>query len=188
MHLSDPQVGVAQLSRVVSHALRHEPWLYELELDGDGWAQVGQVLDALRAKGGEWLSVDRGSLERMIDASSKRRYELEGERIRALYGHSIPGLIRKTPARPPERLFHGTAPQTWVLIRADGLRPMRRQYVHLSVDRDTAAEVGRRKSPKPVILTVAGAGAHAAGVVFYEGNAMVWLADLIPPNFIELAE
>lgn len=26
-----------KLSRAVSHALRHEPWLYELELDGEGW-------------------------------------------------------------------------------------------------------------------------------------------------------
>ena len=29
------------LSRVVSHALRHEPWLYELELDEDGWVGGG---------------------------------------------------------------------------------------------------------------------------------------------------
>ena len=26
------------LSRAVSHALRHEPWLYELEFDEGGWA------------------------------------------------------------------------------------------------------------------------------------------------------
>ena len=30
----------ADLSEAVSHALRHEPWLYELELDDAGWAPV----------------------------------------------------------------------------------------------------------------------------------------------------
>lgn len=37
-----------KLSRAVSHALRHEPWLYELELDGEGWTSVDDLLQALR--------------------------------------------------------------------------------------------------------------------------------------------
>jgi putative RNA 2'-phosphotransferase len=31
------------LGRVLSHALRHEPWLYELELDADGWVAVAAL-------------------------------------------------------------------------------------------------------------------------------------------------
>jgi putative RNA 2'-phosphotransferase len=181
-------VDLVDLSRVVSHALRHGPWRYELELDEDGWAQVDEVLDALRAKGGDWVSVDRRSLERMIASSTKRRHELQGNRIRALYGHSLPGLIKRTPAQPPAQLFHGTAPETLSSIRAEGLRPMRRQYVHLSINTDTAIAVGRRKSSDPVILCVDVAGAHAAGAVFYEADEMVWLADQIPPNFIKIAD
>jgi putative RNA 2'-phosphotransferase len=44
----------ADLSRLVPHALRHQPWLYELELDADGWAPVGQLIEAIREHGGEW--------------------------------------------------------------------------------------------------------------------------------------
>jgi putative RNA 2'-phosphotransferase len=181
-------VSDVDLSRAVSHALRHEPWLYETELDGEGWAQVDQLVGALREKGGDWTSVDRASLERMITSSTKRRHELVDNRIRALYGHSLAGLIKKTISRPPARLFHGTAPKTWGLIREEGLRPMGRQYVHLSVDIDTATAVGRRKSPNPVILAVNAAGAAVSGVAFYEGNDMVWLADHVPPSFIEPAK
>ncbi|WP_276202955.1 hypothetical protein [Jiangella muralis] len=36
------------LTRVVSHALRYEPWLYELELDDESWAPVDQLLATLR--------------------------------------------------------------------------------------------------------------------------------------------
>jgi RNA:NAD 2'-phosphotransferase (TPT1/KptA family) len=32
------------LPRKVSHALRHEPWLYELEVDAAGWVCLDQLL------------------------------------------------------------------------------------------------------------------------------------------------
>ncbi|SEE47265.1 RNA 2'-phosphotransferase [Jiangella alba] len=38
------------LTREISHALRHEPWLYELELDDEGWVPVDQILAGLREK------------------------------------------------------------------------------------------------------------------------------------------
>lgn len=178
----------ADLSKVVSHALRHEPWLYELELDEEGWAPVDQLIAALREKGGDWESVDRDALERMLASATKRRHQLDGDRIRALYGHSLPGSIHKRPAAPPARLFHGTAPETWAVVQADGLLPMRRQFVHLSVDRETALMVGRRKSAVPVLLMIDAAAAVAAGTTFYEGNELVWLADRVPARFIAPAE
>ncbi len=180
-------VSDTDLSRAVSHALRHEPWLYELELNEEGWVPVDQLLAALREKGGSWVSVDRADLERMLSMATKNRYELEGDRIRALYGHSLPGRLQKRLVTPPARLFHGTAPQAWPSIEAGGLSPMGRQYVHLSVDRETAFAVGRRKSDAPVILEVDAAAASAAGIGFYEGSDLVWLAYEIPSRYIAVS-
>ena len=56
--------------------------------------------------------------------------------------------------------------------------------MHLSVDRETAHAVGRRKSRTPVILRIDAAAAGNAGVVFYAGNDKGWLADRIPPEFV----
>ena len=61
---------------------------------------------------------------------------------------------------------------------------MRRQYVHLSVDSAMAAEVGRRKAGRPVILRILAAQAHEHGVRFYVGNEKVWLADVVPATFV----
>jgi putative RNA 2'-phosphotransferase len=180
-------VGDADLSRAVSYALRHEPWLYEIELDEEGWAPVDHLVEALRTRGGNWALVDRASLERMMASATRRRHELDGARIRALYGHSLAGQIRKSPTHPPARLFHGTAQETWSLIGEEGLRPMGRQYVHLSVDLDTATAVGLRKSATPVVLVVDAVKAAASGVAFYEGNDLVWLADGVPSRFVEVA-
>lgn len=177
-------VSRESLSRLVSYALRHEPWVYELELDDEGWVGVDDLLTAIREKGADWATVDRGQLAGMIESSPKRRFEFDGERVRALYGHSLPGRIAKLPAAPPEVLFHGTSPSAWVQIRRAGLRPMGRQYVHLSVDIATATAVGRRKSPRPIVLRIDAAAASSAGVVFYLGNEMVWLASRVPAEFI----
>lgn len=181
--LSDPLVS---LSRVVSHALRHEPWLYELELDEAGWVPVAELLQALRGVGPACERVDRDDLVRMLASSSKRRHEIDGDRIRALYGHSVPGRILKVEAEPPDVLFHGTSPQAWESVRVQGLAPMGRQYVHLSVDVATAVEVGRRKSSTPVVLRVRSREACEQGVRFWRGNEMVWLADVVPAGFIKV--
>lgn len=128
--------------------------------------------------------MDRDDLVRMGASSSKRRYEIKGDRIRALYGHSVPGHIAKVEAAPPERLFHGTSPRVWEVIRVEGLRPMGRQYVHLSVDVATAEQVGRRKASTPVVLSVRAGEACERGVRFLRGNEMVWLAEVVPAEFI----
>ena len=175
---------LSDLSRAVSHALRHEPWLYELELDEEGWASVESILVAFRKERSEWVDLGEADLAGMIESSSKRRHEIKDGRIRAVYGHSLAGKLKRTPATPPDVLYHGTAPDVVPLIVSSGLLPMGRQYVHLSVDEATAAEVGRRKARKPTILRVRAAEANAKGVRFYEGNEKVWLAEAVPAEFI----
>lgn len=172
------------LSKAVSHALRHEPWLYELEIDDEGWTPIEDVLAALWKQREDWSELTEVDLARMIETSSKRRHEIQDDRIRALYGHSIAGKLKKTSAPPPDVLYHGTAPATVPAIESLGLLPMKRQYIHLSVDEATAKEVGRRKAKHPTILRVMAADAHAAGIHFYEGNEKVWLADQMPQEFI----
>jgi putative RNA 2'-phosphotransferase len=177
-------VKLDELSRVLSHALRHEPWLFELELDDDGWAPLHAVLAALRAHREDWQELSMADIERVIKCPGKRRHEILGEHIRALYGHSVPGRLRREPATPPAVLFHGTSVVAAKVILRDGLSPMSRQYVHLSADAATALEVGRRKSGVPVLIEVAARLASESGVAFFIGNQKVWLADVVPSRFI----
>ena len=173
-----------KLNRVMSHALRHEPWLYELELDDEGWTDVEVLLLALRRETPSWSALSERDLLDVIASSSKQRHEMAAGRIRALYGHSLPGKLRRTAAEPPDQLFHGTSPEAVIQILENGLMPMGRQYVHLSVDQAMADAVGGRKAKSPIILTVRAHDAWAAGVPFYAGNDKVWLADHVPPAFL----
>lgn len=184
--MSSKPLDLARVSRAVSHALRHEPWLYELELDDQGWTDVEALLAALRLEQRAWASLGVQHLMAMMESSSKRRYELASGKIRALYGHSMPERLLRVPAAPPERLFHGTAPAVVPDIQKSGLLPMGRQYVHLSTNRDEAVAVGKRKAPVPVILSVRAHDAWKDDVAFYSGNERVWLADRVPWTYIEM--
>ena len=82
--------------------------------------------------------------------------------------------FRSSVSESPPRLF------VWA--------PMGRQYVHLSVEVETARAVGQRKAAQPVILAVAAQAASRSGVALYAGNAMVWLADRVPAQFISLID
>jgi putative RNA 2'-phosphotransferase len=179
---------LSSLSRAVSHALRHEPWLYELELDDEGWTSVQNILTALRQRQAEWADVSENELAHMIEMSSKRRHEIRDGKIRSLYGHSIAVKFTGTPTTPPDMLFHGTDLNVVPLIKSSGLLSMKRQYVHLSTDEETAKQVGRRKAKQSAILRVMAKEAHANGVSFYQGNEKVWLAYKVPTEFIAFDE
>ncbi|TFE19415.1 RNA 2'-phosphotransferase [Cohnella luojiensis] len=67
-----------------------------------------------------------------------------------------------------------------------GLKPMGRQFVHLSKEREIALMVGRRKDTTPVLLIINSEKACSAGISFYQGNHSVYLSDGIPPAYINL--
>nr|WP_281376528.1 RNA 2'-phosphotransferase [Actinomycetospora corticicola] len=164
------------MSKRMSRALRHEPARIGIELDDEGWTSV----EALVAV----LGVTRADVEDVVHHGSKPRYELDGGRIRARYGHSVAGRVELPVADPPAVLFHGTGPTTAGAVREEGLRPMGRQYVHLSGDEATARQVGARHGGVPVVFVVDAAAAAEAGVVFRRGNDDTWLVAGIGPEFL----
>lgn len=173
-----------RLSKTMARALRHAPQDYGLTLAEDGSVPLEDLLTGLRQRTA-WRDVSAADVEAVLARPGKKRFALEEGRIRAMYGHSVARRIERQPSPPPRYLYHGTAPATVAAIMDEGLRPMRRQYVHLSPDVETAELVGRRKANRPVILRVRATDAHAQDVRFYATCDRVWLADHVPPAFIE---
>lgn len=172
------------LSKEISYALRHAPWEYELEMDEGGWVSVEQLLDALH-KDDKWKDVLEKDLSIMIEKSEKKRHEISNGKIKAYYGHSVPMHIEKEKKIPPDVLYHGTARRFLTNIKEQGLVPKGRQYVHLSQDIETAQSVGLRHDKKPCILEINVKKAWEDGVTFYYGNEKVWLADVVPFQYIK---
>jgi putative RNA 2'-phosphotransferase len=173
------------LSKEVSYALRHNPKKYGLELEKQGWVDVGMLVLAL-SRQDRFKSLSIFDVEEMIRASEKKRHEICDGKIRALYGHSTHGKIAKEPTRPPDILYHGTAPRFVRSIFDIGLVSKNRQYVHLSEDVDTAEAVGKRRDINPVVLIIGAKGAWENGILFYSENDKIWLSDDIPAKYISL--
>lgn len=169
-------------SKFLSLVLRHDPGKIGLTLDANGWVPVAMLLDHLPPS----LHVDRAVLERVVETNDKKRFVLsdDGQSIRAAQGHSVAVDLALTPLMPPEILFHGTAEATLPILRGEGLKPMKRNHVHLSSDEATARKVGMRHG-RPAILTVQSGAMYAAGLAFYLSDNGVWLTSHVPVSYID---
>jgi len=172
-----------QLSKKMSFALRHKPEQCGLKLDKEGYTNVNGLLEYLHSIK-RFCDVSLQDIKNTINNTNKKRFELNGDNIRAYYGHSCAQKIEKIATQPPKVLYHGTSREAAEKILKEGIKPQNRQYVHMSTDLETATKVGARKDPKPIILVVDTENATKDGLKFYLGNETTWLSDYIPPQYI----
>ncbi|MFC4059316.1 RNA 2'-phosphotransferase [Planomonospora corallina] len=168
------------ISKYLARHLRHRPERIGIELDPHGWVEIDVLLAAAAEHG---FPISRAELDEVVAGNDKRRYVIEGGRIRASQGHSVPVDLDLPVCEPPAFLYHGTVARNLVAIRAEGLRPMGRHHVHLSPDRETATRVGARRG-RPVVLAVDAGAMRAAGHEFRRSANGVWLTGHVPPPFI----
>ena len=175
-------MNTTQISKLISLVLRHHPERLGLTLDDHGWADMKALIKAIHAI----QPFDMEQLEIIVQTDNKQRYAFSPDkaRIRANQGHSIPVDLELIPRTPPAILWHGTGERYVSAIMREGLKPMGRQYVHLSADSDTAMKVGRRHG-RPVLFTVDAARMAVDGLLFYRSENGVWLADAVPPQYLK---
>lgn len=163
--------------------LRHKPESAGITLTPQGWADVSKLLRGMKQAG---YPLTPEELEKIVAEDSKQRYSFNEKHtcIRANQGHSVQVDVGLKEAVPPEILWHGTAEKTAGIIRKEGLKAMSRLYVHLSADEETARKVGARHG-KPVIFRVKAGEMHRAGYTFRLSENGVWLAESVPPAYLE---
>ncbi|MFJ4243095.1 RNA 2'-phosphotransferase [Streptomyces iakyrus] len=169
-----------KVSKYLSKHLRHQPERIGLTLDEAGWVEIDTLIAAATAHG---FRFTRDELDHVVTTNDKRRFAVEGTRIRASQGHSVDVDLGLAPGTPPAHLYHGTVARSLDAIRAEGLRPMNRHAVHLSPDRETATRVGARRG-QPVVLGVDASAMHADGHVFHVSANGVWLTQAVPPRYL----
>ncbi|AKK00371.1 RNA 2'-phosphotransferase [Pseudomonas chlororaphis] len=174
-----------ETSKFLSYVLRHEPQAIGLQLDGEGWADIGSLIAGAACDG---RSLDIALIQAVVDSSDKKRFSLseDGLRIGAVQGHSNASVrIQYIEKEPPALLYHGTATRFLDSIREKGLIAGSRHHVHLSQDMPTAIAVGQRYG-KPVVLEVEALRMHQQGFSFFQADNGVWLTDHVPANFLSM--
>lgn len=171
-----------KISIYMSKLLRHQPELGGLIIDTQGYTSVESLLYA--------LNITKEELDFIVFSDKKGRYSynLSGDKIRANQGHSIPYVkIDFAEYIPVGPLYHGTALKSLDSIMQSGLQPKSRNLVHLSMDMNTAYNVGMRHAKKEdnlVILEVDAVRMYADGGHFYISENNVVLADSVDVNYL----
>ena len=170
-----------KISKFLSLVLRHKPESIGLNLDNQGWADIGELIRCAH-KRNQPLTIN--TIEDVVKNNDKQRFTIseDGKRIRANQGHSIKVDLGLEEKEPPEYLFHGTATRFLDSIKEKGLKSSGRNHVHLSTDYTTAVKVGKRHG-KPVIIKVDTADMFKNNYKFYLSENGVWLTESVPPVF-----
>ena len=102
------QMRNEELSKIISHALRHKPEDYNLKLSKDGWVSLDELVSNIKNKVVEYSNLKSDDIIKLISEATKRRHEIKEGQIRALHGHSIEIKTTNRPLMPPAKLFHAT--------------------------------------------------------------------------------
>jgi putative RNA 2'-phosphotransferase len=175
---------IIQTSKFLSLVLRHRPELIHLNMDTNGWVDVDELIN--NANKYKKMRLTKETLMEVVKKNDKQRFIIDAEKnkIRANQGHSISIDLALEPQTPPDELYHGTADRFLKSIMENGIKPMSRQYVHLSRTEEIAETVGKRHG-KPVVLKINTKAMYEQGHTFYLSENKVWLVDYVPKGYIK---
>lgn len=156
--------------------LRHKPEEANLDMDKNGWVKVKQLLSNTNITMDELIDV--------VENNNKKRFIFNDTqtKIRANQGHSISVDVELQEKQPPTFLYHGTASKTINLLYKNGIKKMDRNHVHLSIDEDTAKNVGSRHGT-PLILRIDTKQMFDDGIKFYLSENGVWLTEFVDSKY-----
>lgn len=182
-----------QVSKFLSLLLRHKPEILGFTIDSDGFASTPlSELVSLMSQQPKYHDLMVQDIITLVAEDQKGRYEIVGDRIRALYGHSIPvSLLEEntlTVDETPEFLYHGTAPKSVDSIFSNGMISGGRVYVHLSDNLERATSVGKRHSPHPVIIKINAREFVKDGNAVKKAGKDTYISDPIKPKYLSILE
>ena len=169
-----------KVSKYMSYLLRHNP--ENLRMDRHGFVDLEKLLGKLK----ERFKIDKKIISEIVEESNRKRFEIVGNRIRALYGHTIPAKLELEEDKVTKVFYHGTTPHAVAEILRVGLKPMKRRWVHLSPTIEIATEVGLRRTKNPIVLEINAEAARKNDVRFYKATDKVYVCDAVLPRYIRI--
>ncbi|MGN1030267.1 MAG: RNA 2'-phosphotransferase [Butyricicoccaceae bacterium] len=175
------------ISIYLCYLLRHHPEEAELEMDRHGWVSTRQLIENVNAAGKYTLTLPQ--LQGIVEADEKGRYRfnVDGSRIKACQGHSIPWVEPElTECTPPELLYHGTTEAAWSKIQESGyISRCRRHAVHMQAEPEPAWLSARRwKRQQPVVLCISAGRMSMDGVRFGVSDNHVWCTERVDVKYV----
>ncbi|MHA2338233.1 MAG: RNA 2'-phosphotransferase [Candidatus Hodarchaeales archaeon] len=186
---------ISRLSKFLTLLLRHRPELLDMRLDESGWSDISinEIAERLsKAENDKFNWVIVKDIEDVVNTDPKGRYEIsktEPRVLRASYGHSIQTInLLSTPSSPeelPSIAFYGCSQSEIGSILRLGINTSERQNIHLSVRKNDALAIARKKfSYGPRIVSIDLSGVANSGIPCKSITPHVIIVESIPSQFI----
>ena len=173
-------VDRSRISKLLSLILRHRPDEFGLNIDEFGFIPVDEVVEVVQERYDEATD---DAVRDLVADPKQHRFEIVDERIRALYGHSFFVEMDGDPMDPPEKLYMGTTAKVGSRMSAEGIHPVDRSYLHLSMNYDSAASRSRQVGTPCVVEILTQKAFEESGIEFFARGEVV-LSREIPPEFV----
>ena len=168
-----------ELGKIIDYILLYRPDEFGLFLDDDGSLPIKELMWALHEDQG-WKHIRLGHLKELAYSQFESSFTLEENCIKAKQPREQ--IISTTV--PPRLLFYGARRKAYPVILKHGLRPAGRPYVPLATTEEIALRIGRRRDPKPILLTIHAAQAYDKGHAFSLCGEFLYLVRNLPPPFL----
>jgi putative RNA 2'-phosphotransferase len=164
--------------------LRHAPEKFGVEMDLNGWVNSRELSESIQGQRRHYHWLRGWHFEAIANADVKGRYQVEGEMIRATYGHSIELELDLHTDEIPDALYWPCDPEAVATHMELGITTGDRKHVHLSRTISNALEAGHVRISRPAILEVDTTRAVADGYTIWRAGTTVFLCEEMPAEYL----
>jgi putative RNA 2'-phosphotransferase len=168
-----------QLLKLMTYVLGHQPDEFGLGPDQEGFFRVKDVIKAICEEPG-WGYVRRSHINEVLITWRDHPFVMQDNRIRVENARDsvrpVSGIV------PPKLLYHCVRRKGYPVVCREGILPTAHHRIFLAATQELALRMGKRRDPKPVLLTVLAEKASEGGVPFYRQGSLLYWADHIPPG------
>lgn len=172
-----------ELSKLLSWILRHGANDVNIPISANGYIDVDVILKNERFVCKKFTLSD---VQNVVKNDPKQRFALEtlpnGKmRVRCNQGHSMANvqltLTRIDDASKLPIVVHGTYYQYWDKIKADGLKRMNRNHIHMTECEQFSDNTSGFRSSSEILIYINVSNAMSDGIVFYRSANNVILTE-----------
>lgn len=177
---------VDRIGRMMALILRHQPDKFNLSMDGRGWIDLEDFVEAIRRarpQYSRWLRT--AHIEAVVETDEKGRYQIDGGMIRATYAHSVNVNLDDLPEAQVDHLYFPVSEEELDLVLESGLRPSDRNMIHLSATPDKAYSAGRVHIADPILLEVDVKASTDAGNFIFRAGKTVYITEAVEADHLK---
>ncbi len=171
--LKDPK----QLSKLMTYVLGRQPDEFGLVPDEDGFVRMKDFIKAISEEPG-WGYVRKSHIHEVLITLPDKPFVVEDDRIKVVSAliklKTVPGVV------PPKLLYHCVRRKAYPVVCEKGIMPMGQHHVFLATNKELALRMGKRRDPRPVLLTVQAQRASEAGVEFSQQGDLIYMVGHVP--------